>query len=163
MVHNAGITRDRTIARMDAARWNQVMAVNLSAPIRTTQELLDAGAIKAGGRIVGIASLSGIAGNKGQTNYALSKAGMIGWIEQLANVIGSQGLTANAVAPGFIETKMTAAIPFAIREAGRRMNSLGQGGQPIDVAETVVWLADRGSGAINGETVRVCGQSVLGA
>lgn len=163
VVHNAGITRDRTLARMDAARWNQVMAVNLHAPIAITRALLAADAIPTGGRIVAVASLSGIAGNAGQTNYALSKAGVIGWIERLATEIGPRGITANAVAPGFIETQMTAAIPFAIREAGRRMSSLGQGGQPEDVASTIHWLADPGSGGITGETVRVCGQSLLGA
>jgi 3-oxoacyl-[acyl-carrier protein] reductase len=163
LVHNAGITRDKTLARMDEARWQSVLAVNLLAPMRITQALLDAGQVRAGGRIIGVASLSGIAGNVGQTNYALSKAGVIGWIERLAGEVAGQGFTANAVAPGFIETQMTAAIPFAIREAGRRMNSLGQGGTPEDVAETIAWLADPASGGINGQVVRVCGQSLLGA
>lgn len=163
VVHNAGITRDKTLARMDAPRWDSVMAVNLLAPMRTTQALLDAGQVRAGGRIVAVSSLSGIAGNLGQTNYALSKAGVIGWITRLAAELGHGGITANAVAPGFIETQMTAAIPFMIREAGRRMNAMGQGGRPEDVAETIAWLADRGSGGINGQIVRVCGQSLLGA
>ncbi|WP_448662618.1 3-oxoacyl-ACP reductase [Sphingomonas sp. CJ20] len=163
VVHNAGITRDKTIARMDAARWNAVMAVNLAAPMRTTAALLAANQIRPGGRIVAVSSLSGIAGNMGQTNYALSKAGVIGWIERLARDVASLGITANAVAPGFIETQMTAAIPFMIREAGRRMNAMGQGGRPEDVAETIAWLADPASGGINGQIVRVCGQSLLGA
>lgn len=163
VVHNAGITRDKTLARMDAERWNAVMEVNLAAPMRMTAALLDAGQIPRGGRIIAVSSLSGIAGNLGQTNYALSKAGVIGWIQRLAGELAPHGITANAVAPGFIETQMTAAIPFLIREAGRRMNSLGQGGQPEDVAETIAWLADPGSGGISGEIVRVCGQSLLGA
>lgn len=163
VVHNAGITRDKTLARMDAERWNAVVEVNLSAPTRMTAALLDAGQVPRGGRIVAVSSLSGIAGNLGQTNYALSKAGVIGWVQRLAGELAPLGITANAVAPGFIETRMTAAIPFLIREAGRRMNSMGQGGQPEDVAETIAWLADPGSGGISGEIVRVCGQSLLGA
>jgi 3-oxoacyl-[acyl-carrier protein] reductase len=163
VVHNAGITRDKTIARMDADRWNAVMAVNLAAPMRTTAALLEAGQIRQGGRIVAVSSLSGIAGNVGQSNYAFSKAGVIGWIQRLAREVAAQGITANAVAPGFIETQMTAAIPFTIREAGRRMNAMGQGGQPEDVAETIAWLADPGSAGISGAIVRVCGQSLLGA
>lgn len=163
IVHNAGITRDKTIARMEADRWNAVMEVNLAAPMRVTAALRDAGQLRSGGRIVAVSSLSGIAGNVGQTNYALSKAGVIGWIRRLARELAPAGITANAVAPGFIETLMTAAVPFTIREAGRRMNSLGQGGQPEDVAETILWLADPGSAGISGEVVRVCGQSLLGA
>lgn len=163
VVHNAGITRDKTIARMDAERWNAVMNVNLGAPMRITDALIANGQIRGGGRIVAVSSLSGIAGNLGQTNYAQSKAGVIGWIDHLAAQLAGQAITANAVAPGFIETQMTAAIPFMIREAGRRMNAMGQGGQPEDVAETIAWLADRGSGGISGQVVRVCGQSLLGA
>ena len=88
---------------------------------------------------------------------------MVGWVQRLAREVALAGITANAVAPGFIETRMTAAVPFTIREAGRRMNSMGQGGQPEDVAETIAWLADPGSAGISGEIVRVCGQSLLGA
>ncbi len=163
IVHNAGITRDKTIARMDADGWSSVMEVNLAAPMRVTAALLEAGQICGGGRIVAVSSLSGIAGNVGQTNYAFSKAGVIGWIQRLAREVAPVGITANAVAPGFIETQMTAAVPFTIREAGRRMNSMGQGGQPEDVAEAIAWLADPGSAGISGEIVRVCGQSLLGA
>ena len=162
VIHNAGITRDRTLARMSEAEWSSVMAVNLGAPLALTRALLGAGLIRSNGRIVAVSSLSGIAGNKGQANYALSKAGWIGAVRRLA-VDAGDGITVNAVAPGFIETGMTAAIPFAIREAGRRMNSLGQGGQPIDVAETALWLAEAESGGVNGAVVRVCGQSLLGA
>lgn len=162
VIHNAGITRDRTLARMSAGEWDSVMAVNLGAPLALTRALLDAGQIRPNGRIVAVSSLSGIAGNKGQANYALSKAGWIGAVRRLAVETG-HGVTINAVAPGFIETRMTAAIPFAIREAGRRMNSLGQGGQPIDVAETALWLAEADNGGVNGAVVRVCGQSLLGA
>jgi 3-oxoacyl-[acyl-carrier protein] reductase len=107
--------------------------------------------------------VSGIAGNRGQANYATSKAGIIGMVEALAPVLREHGQTINAVAPGFIETDMTAAMPVATREAGRRMNSLAQGGLPVDVAETIAWLAAPASAAVTGNVVRVCGQSLIGA
>ncbi|MBI2248771.1 MAG: 3-oxoacyl-ACP reductase [Brevundimonas diminuta] len=162
VIHNAGITRDRTLARMSAIEWDSVMAVNLGAPLTLTRALLGARLIRPNGRILAVSSLSGIAGNKGQSNYALSKAAWIGAVRRLAAEAGD-AITVNAIAPGFIETRMTAAIPFAIREAGRRMNSMGQGGQPIDVAETALWLAEADNGGVNGAVVRVCGQSLLGA
>ena len=163
VVHTAGITRARTLARMDAREWDSVMAVNLGAPLALTRALIEAGAVRRNGRIVAVSSLSGVAGNMGQTNYALSKAGWIGAVRRLARDGLGEGVTINAVAPGFIETRMTAAIPFAIREAGRRMNSMGQGGSPVDVAEAIAWLAHPASGGVNGQVVRVCGQSLLGA
>jgi 3-oxoacyl-[acyl-carrier protein] reductase len=162
VVHNAGITRDKRLANMDADRWNAVLDVNLVAPQRITDELLAQKLIRDNGRVVGVASIAGIAGNVGQTNYAASKAGVIGLVDSLEGVL-ENGITVNAVAPGFIETKMTAAVPFATREVGRRMNSLSQGGQPVDVAETIAWLADPASTAVNGNVVRVCGQMMLGA
>jgi 3-oxoacyl-[acyl-carrier protein] reductase len=161
VVHNAGVTRDRTLGRMDVALWTTLMEINLSGTERIDERLLD-GVLRENGRIVGVSSISGIAGNAGQTNYATSKAGVIGRVQALAPVL-TDGRTINAVAPGFIETQMTAAMPFATREAGRRMNSLAQGGLPIDVAETVAWFASPASGGVNGNVVRVCGQSLLGA
>ena len=163
LVHNAGITRDKTLVRMSEAQWQSVLDINVGAPQRLNTALLDAGMLRAGSRIVGVASISGIAGNRGQTNYAASKAAVIGMIEAWSPVLAERQISINAVAPGFIETQMTAAVPFAIREAGRRMNSLGQGGQPVDVAETIAWLAHPCSGALTGQVVRVCGQSLLGA
>jgi 3-oxoacyl-[acyl-carrier protein] reductase len=163
VVHNAGITRDVTLARMPAERWQAVLDVNLSAQERVTSTLLEGDALRANGRIVGVSSISGIAGNAGQANYAASKAGVIGMVKAYAPVLAERGATINAVAPGFIETQMTAKVPLLLREAGRRMNSLSQGGLPIDVAETIAWLASPGSGGINGNVVRVCGQSLLGA
>jgi len=162
VVHNAGITRDKKLANMAADRWSSVIAVNLTAPERVTRALLDAGVINTNGRIIGVASIAGIAGNVGQTNYATSKAGVIGLVDTWAPQL-QHGITVNAVAPGFIETKMTAAVPFATREVGRRLNALSQGGLPVDVAEAIAWYANPGSTAVNGNVVRVCGLMMLGA
>ncbi|WP_419736189.1 3-oxoacyl-ACP reductase [Pseudomonas sp. COR18] len=163
VVHNAGITQDKTLAKMTEAAWRKVMAVNLEAPLRLSTALLEGQGLNPGGRIVCVSSISGIAGNLGQSNYATSKAGVIGLVQGLAPLAGRQQVTVNGVAPGFIETQMTAKIPLLIREAGRRMNAMSQGGQAEDVAQTIAWLAHPASGGINGQVVRVCGQSLLGA
>ncbi|MFE6405376.1 3-oxoacyl-ACP reductase [Streptomyces sp. NPDC057837] len=164
LIHNAGITRDRRLVNMPAERWSSVLEVNLASVLRTTDALLKAGTLRRGGSVVATASIAGLAGNAGQTNYGASKAGVVGLVRSLApRALAEHGVTVNAVAPGFIETTMTAAIPLFIREAGRRMNSLAQGGLPADVAETTAWLAHPASGAVNGQVVRVCGQSLLGA
>ncbi|GLZ56738.1 3-oxoacyl-ACP reductase [Micromonospora sp. NBRC 107095] len=163
VVHNAGITRDKTLGRMDADRWDQVIDVNLSSQERINDVLLERELIPTGGRIISVSSIAGIAGNRGQTNYATSKAGVIGLVDSLAPTLRERGISVNAVAPGFIETRLTARIPLVVREAGRRMNSLAQGGLPVDVAETIGWLAWPASGAVSGNVVRVCGQSLLGA
>jgi 3-oxoacyl-[acyl-carrier protein] reductase len=163
VVHNAGVTRDKTLGRMDEDRWKMVLGINLTAQERINDELLAREAIRENGRIVCVSSMSGIAGNAGQTNYATSKAGVIGMVESMAPALAKKRLTINAVAPGFIETQMTAAMPIATREAGRRMNSLAQGGLPVDVAETIAWFASPATGGVNGNVVRVCGQSLIGA
>ena len=163
VVHNAGVTRDKTLGRMAEDEWDMVLAINLTSQERLNAALLDEDVLRPGGRIVTVSSVSGIAGNRGQVNYATSKAGVIGLVDALAPVLADRRATINAVAPGFIETRMTAAMPVTTREAGRRMNSLAQGGLPVDVAETVAWLASPASGGVNGNVVRVCGQSLLGA
>lgn len=163
VVHNAGITRDRLLANMDAERWDAVLAVNLRAQLALNAALLEDDLLSATGRIVCVSSTSGIAGNRGQTNYAASKAGVIGMVRALAPRAADRGVTVNAIAPGFIETEMTARMPLGTREAGRRVNTLRQGGLPVDVAETACWLALAESGAVTGQVVRVCGQSLLGA
>ncbi len=163
VVHNAGVTRDRTIAKMPEDRWSDLMEINLSSEERMNDELLARGLVRENGRIVCVSSLSGVAGNSGQTNYATSKAGVIGMVQALAPELAQRGATINAVAPGFIETQMTAKMPIALREAGRRMNSMSQGGLPVDVAETIAWFASPASAGVNGNVVRVCGQSLLGA
>ena len=163
LVNNAGITRDKLLANMDDAKWDSVVAVNLLAPQRLAEGLVGNGSIGDGGRIIGLSSMAGIAGNRGQTNYAATKAGMIGLTQALAPSLADQGITINAVAPGFIETKMTEAIPLATREVGRRLNSLHQGGQPVDVAEAIAYFASPASNAVTANVIRVCGQAMLGA
>ena len=163
LVNNAGITRDKLLANMDDSRWDAVVAVNLLAPLALTEGLVGNGSIGAGGRVIGLSSMAGIAGNRGQTNYATTKAGMIGITEALAPSLAARDITINAVAPGFIETAMTAAIPLATREVGRRLNSLYQGGQPVDVAEAIAYFASPASNAVTGNVMRVCGQAMLGA
>jgi len=163
VVHNAGVTRDKRLVNMTAELWDLVLDVNLSAQERIDDALLADGVLRAGGRIISVSSISGIAGNDGQTNYATSKAGVIGMVRSMAPVLADKEITINAVAPGFIETAMTAAMPATARQLGRRMNSLAQGGLPVDVAETVAWFASPASGGITGNVVRVCGQSVIGA
>ena len=165
VVHNAGITRDKLLANMDEARWASVMDVNLGSILRMNEALLAEDGLRDGGHVVLVSSMAGIAGNRGQTNYAGSKAGVIGLVDALGadEALRRRGITVNAVAPGFIETEMTAKIPFGTREAGRLLNSLNQGGLPIDVAETIAWLAQDANAGVTGNVVRVCGQSLLGA
>lgn len=163
VVHNAGILRDRTIARMESAQWDAVLDVNLSAQERVNAELLGGDLIPAGGRIVSVSSIAGIAGNRGQTNYATSKAGVIGMVQSLAPALAERAITVNAVAPGVIETTMIAKMPLVLREASRRMNSMSQAGAPVDVAEAVGFFADPGSAGVTGQVLRVCGQSLIGA
>jgi 3-oxoacyl-[acyl-carrier protein] reductase len=165
VVHNAGITRDRKLANMDAAQWDSVIAVNIESQLAMNRAFLAAagdGEVAADLRIASLASTSGIAGNAGQTNYAASKAGVIGMVSATAPLMTGGG-TINAVAPGFIETEMTARIPFLTREVARRMNSLSQGGRPVDVAEAISFLVSDAAGGTSGATLRVCGQGIMGA
>jgi 3-oxoacyl-[acyl-carrier protein] reductase len=165
VVHNAGITRDKLLVNTDEQRWASVLDVNLLSILRMNEVLLADGGVRDGGHVVLVSSIAGIAGNRGQSNYAASKAGVIGLVHALGSdpALRARGITVNAVAPGFIETEMTGRIPFATREAGRLMNSLSQGGLPVDVAETIAWLSQDASAGITGNVVRVCGQSLLGA
>ncbi len=163
MIHNAGITRDKLLANMDHARWNSVIPINIAAQLRINEALLASEHFGPAPRIVSVASTSGIAGNRGQTNYAASKGGVMGMVRATAPLLAASGGTVNAVAPGFIETEMTERIPFALREIARRANSLQQGGKPSDVAETISFLASDSAGGINGEVLRVCGQNMVGA
>lgn len=161
VIHNAGITRDKTLGNMPEHFWDMTIAVNLTAEELIDEELMHRELLRENGRIVCISSISGIAGNFGQTNYSTAKCGVIGYVEAMAKQV-KNGVTINAIAPGFIETQMTAAMPITIREAGRRMNSLSQGGLPVDVAEAIAWYCNPASNGVNGNVVRVCGQSLIG-
>jgi 3-oxoacyl-[acyl-carrier protein] reductase len=165
VVHNAGITRDKLLANTDADRWAGVIDVNLGSILRMNEAFLAKGGLRDGGHVVLVSSIAGIAGNRGQSSYAASKAGVLGLVDAYSadRALQRRGITVNAVAPGFIETEMTARIPFATRELGRRLNSLSQGGLPVDVAETIAYFASDAQSAVSGNVVRVCGQSLLGA
>lgn len=163
VVHNAGITRDRTLANMKKPLWDLVISVNLASVIAIDEQLVSRGVIREGGRFICLSSVSGVAGNFGQTNYAASKAALIGYVAAQAPKLASRGICVNAIAPGFIETAMTDAMPFMTREVGRRLNSLKQGGQARDVAELVTFLGTPAAYGISGDTIRVCGQGFIGA
>ena len=163
VVHNAGVTRDKRLMNMKPDWWDSCVDINLGAVVRITDALLEKKALREGGRIVCLSSVSGIAGNNGQTNYSASKAGIVGFVRALSEQVADKGITVNAIAPGFIETRLTAAIPLAIREAGRRLSALSQGGQPEDVAQAIVFLASPGAQGVTGQTIRVCGGALIGA
>ncbi|MEO6701654.1 MAG: 3-oxoacyl-ACP reductase [Jatrophihabitantaceae bacterium] len=163
VIHNAGITRDKLLANMKPEVWDSVLAVNLLSQLRINEKLLDSATLREGGRVVCLASTSGIAGNRGQTNYAASKAGVIGMVRALAPAFAARQATINAVAPGFIDTEMTRAIPFVTREVARRLSSLQQAGLPVDVAETIAFLSQSAAGGVSGQVLRVCGQNLVGA
>jgi 3-oxoacyl-[acyl-carrier protein] reductase len=163
LVHNAGITCDKLLANMNAETWERVIAVNLVSQLQINDALLSSGALRRDGRVVCLASTSGIAGNRGQTNYAASKAGIIGMVRASAARFAEHGATINAVAPGFIDTEMTQKIPFATREVARRISSLQQAGLPVDVAEAVAFLSQPAAAGVNGQVLRVCGQNLVGA
>jgi 3-oxoacyl-[acyl-carrier protein] reductase len=163
IVHNAGITRDKTLGKMPELWWQQTLNINLLSVMRINKELLNDKSINSGGRIVCLSSMNGIAGQGGQTNYACSKAGIIGYVSSSSTELSTRNITINAVAPGFIETEMTNKMPFMPREMGRRMSALNQGGLPIDVAEVVAFFANDNAYAISGQTIRVCGLNIIGA
>jgi 3-oxoacyl-[acyl-carrier protein] reductase len=162
VVHNAGITRDKTLARMKSEWWDQAVDVNLGAVCRITERLRK-DVLNPKGRLLFLSSVAGIAGNYGQTNYGASKAGVAGYARALATACAKQGITANAIAPGFIETRLTDAMPVAIREVGRRFNALSQGGHAYDVANVIAFLASPGAQGVSGQVIRVCGGNLIGA
>lgn len=162
VVHNAGITRDKTLKRMKPGWWDAAIDINLAAVERITRKLIDEEVLHDHGRLVCLSSIAGVAGNMGQTNYASSKAGIIGLVEHWSEQLAARGITANAIAPGFIETRLTNAMPVAIREAARRLNNLSQGGRPLDVGQAITFLSTPQAQGLSGQVLRVCGGALVG-
>jgi 3-oxoacyl-[acyl-carrier protein] reductase len=157
LVNNAGITRDNLLMRMKDEEWDDVITTNLTSAFRMSRACLR-GMMKAKhGRIIMISSVIGATGNPGQANYAATKAGVIGFAKSLAREIGSRGITVNAVAPGFIDTDMTRALPEEQRDALLGQIALGRLGDVSDIANTVAFLASSDAGYITGETIHVNG------
>jgi 3-oxoacyl-[acyl-carrier protein] reductase len=157
LVNNAGITRDNLLMRMKDEDWQAILDTNLTSVYRASKAVLR-GMMKARkGRIINIASVIGVTGNAGQANYAAAKAGIIAFSKSLAKEVGSRGITVNVVAPGFIETDMTAGLPEDVRNAMLSQIALGRLGQPADIARAVAFLAGPGAAYITGETLHVNG------
>ena len=157
LINNAGITRDNLVMRMKDAEWDDIMNTNLSSIFKVSKACLR-GMMKAKkGRIISIASVVGVTGNAGQANYSAAKAGVIGFSKSLAREVGSRGITVNVVAPGFIDTDMTKALPEAQREALLGQISLGRLGDAAEIAHAVSFLASPGAAYITGETIHVNG------
>lgn len=163
LINNAGITRDKTMKNMPEHYWDQVIDINLSAVVALTEDALEMGLIPEGGRIIGTSSISGIAGNFGQTNYTATKAALIGYSASKSKELKAKGITINAIAPGYIETEMVKTMPLMTRIFAERLTSLAQAGKPEDIAEAMAFLAHPGAECINGQVLRVCGGSFLGA
>lgn len=157
LVNNAAITRDNLLLRMKPEDWQAILETNLSSVYRSSRAVLRAMMKARHGRIINIASVVALTGNPGQTNYAAAKAGLIGFSKSLAKEVGSRGITVNVVAPGFIETDMTAALPESAREALQAQIALGRLGSPQDIANAVAFLASPAAAYITGETLHVNG------
>ena len=162
LINNAGITRDNLVMRMKDEEWDDIMNTNLSSIFKVSKACLR-GMMKAKrGRIISIASVVGVTGNAGQANYSAAKAGVIGFSKSLAREVGSRGITVNVVAPGFIDTDMTRALPEAQREALLSQISLGRLGEAAEIAHAVSFLASPGAAYITGETIHVNGGMYMG-
>jgi 3-oxoacyl-[acyl-carrier protein] reductase len=157
LVCNAGITRDNLLMRMKEDEWNDVISADLSSLFYCAKEALRPMLKARWGRIIAISSVTGLVGNPGQCNYAAAKAGMTGFIKSLAKEVGSRGITANAVAPGYIETDMTSELPSEIREAMLKNIPSGRTGTPSDVAKAVAFIASEDSEYIQGQVIAVDG------
>jgi 3-oxoacyl-[acyl-carrier protein] reductase len=157
LVNNAGITRDNLLMRMKDEEWDDIISTNLTSVYRMSKACLRAMTKARKGRIISISSVVGASGNAGQTNYSAAKAGLIGFTKSLAREVGARGITVNAVAPGFIDTDMTRALPEAQREALLGSIPLNRLGQPEEIAAAVAFLASPGAAYITGETLHVNG------
>ena len=157
LVNNAGITRDNLLMRMKDDEWNDILDTNLSSVFRLSRAVLRPMMKARFGRIISIASVVGTAGNAGQTNYSAAKAGMIGFSKSLAQEVGSRGITVNCVAPGFIDTDMTRALPETARTKLLERIPMGKLGNAEDIANAVIFLASDGAGYVTGTTLHVNG------
>ncbi len=157
LVNNAGITQDNLLMRMKADEWDAVLNTNLSSIYRLSKACMRSMMKARKGRIISITSVVGVMGNAGQTNYAASKAGVIGFTKALAREVGSRGITVNAVAPGFIDTDMTRALPEEQRTSLTSQVPLSRFGEAKEIAATVAFLASEGAAYITGETIHVNG------
>ncbi len=157
LVNNAGITRDTLLLRMSLEQWQEVLATNLTGAFAITRELVKGMLRRRWGRVLSISSVVGLMGNPGQANYAAAKAGLIGFSKALARELGSRGITVNVVAPGYIETAMTAELPAAARSELVEQIALGRLGQVEDVAAAVTYLASEEAGYVTGHVLNVSG------
>ena len=157
LVNNAGITRDNLLMRMKDEEWDEIMATNLTSVFRLSRAVLRAMMKARAGRIISIASVVGAMGNAGQTNYSAAKAGIMGFTKSLAREVGSRNITVNCVAPGFIDTDMTRALPEAQRQALLAHIPLGRLGAAEDIAQAVAFLASPAAGYVSGTTLHVNG------
>ncbi len=157
LVNNAGITRDTLLMRMSEQDWDTVIAVNLKSVFNCTRAVIQAMIKQRGGRIVNISSVVGLIGNAGQSNYAASKAGILGFTKSVAREAAPRGITVNAVAPGFIATEMTEVLPQKVKDAFMEKIPLGRIGEPLDVAEAVYWLCSDAAAYVTGQTIHVNG------
>ena len=161
LVNNAGITKDTFIIRMKEEDWDKVIAVNLKGVFNCTKEVIPVMMKKKWGRIINITSIIGIIGNRGQANYAASKAGIIGFTKSIAKEVASRNITCNAIAPGYIETEMTSELPESVKEAYFKSIPLGKAGTPSDVANLVLFLVQDESSYITGQVINVDGGMVM--
>lgn len=157
LVNNAGITRDQLLMRMKDDDWAAILDTNLSSVFRTSKAVMRSMMKARKGRIINIASVIGVTGNAGQANYAAAKAGIIGFSKSIAKEVGSRGITVNVIAPGFIETDMTQALPEAQKEIMMGQIALGRFGAPQDIADAVAFLASPAAAYITGQTLHVNG------
>ena len=161
LVNNAGITRDNLLMRMKEEEWDEIMQVNLKSVFRASKAVLRGMMKQRSGRIINITSVVGAMGNAGQANYAAAKAGLIGFSKSVAREVGSRGITVNCVAPGFIDTDMTRALPEETRQAFEAQTALGCFGTPQDIADAVLFLASDQARYITGQTLHVNGGMLM--